>query len=317
MKKKLGFLEHPAFLSVARVTCLASLALGLFVGLVFIWSTITDLAIAGLQAITPDASKAVAIVLGVFTTVIGWFATRAISKALARIIRSISDEFTHRADARDHSAVPALAPRSPEDRDLARTYGYLAVQDVLSALPEDAPTDEKIALLEQLDPSQFTILSREQRALHEAEHAVVAHALGQVVVSANIAISGVVGGTVTFRSKKLSPEELLRVRIAISVAPVASALRAGDLDGHSSDLVKATRDAQALSLLLATGTKNTTAEQSVDGIIRSAAALAQDILDVRRDAVEEIKEQLLEHEHLEGREVVRIIQEQTPLSAGR
>jgi len=312
----IGFLRHPAFPSAARVTVLTIVAVGLLACLVCMWNAAAHLALDGLTTITSDSSKAITIVVGILAVVIGCIATKAYARMLMQLMRSIVGTLKH-LDIRETRVISALQPLTSENRELARRYGDPAVRDALSALPKDASKDEKIALLEQLEPNQFKILSREQRALHEAEHAVVAYALGQIVVSANIKISGDTVGMIVFRSKKLAPEDRLRIRITISVAPVASALRAGDLDGHSNDLVKATRDAQALSLLLATSSKNTAAEQSVDGIIRSAAALAQDILDVRSDAVEKIKAQLLEHEHLEGREVARIIQEQAPLSTGR
>ncbi|MDP9903170.1 hypothetical protein [Arthrobacter bambusae] len=316
MKKTIGFRRHPAFLGAARVTGLTIVAVGLLACLVCLWNASSHLALDGLTAITSDSSKAITIVVGILAVVIGSIATKAYTRALMRLIRSIVGTFKH-LDTRETRVISALPPLRSEDRDLARIYGDPAVRDALSALPEAASKDEKIALLEQLEPNQFKILSREQRALHEAEHAVVAHALGQIVISANIKISGDTGGMIIFRSRKLTPEDRLRIRIAISVAPVASALRAGDLDGHSNDLFKATRDAQALSLLLATSSRNTAAQQSVDSMIRSAAVIAEDILDLQRNAVEEIKEQLLEHEHLEGREVARIITQLTPLSPGR
>lgn len=199
-------------------------------------------------------------------------------------------------------AAGAARRAAPADVELVEEYGDHAVADIRDTLPEGASTDEMRDLLERTR-GNYTNLTREHRARHEAEHAVVAYFVGAVVISADIHQHGQVGGTTERRFTDESPELLLRSTLRICVAPIASAMAAGDLDGHTGDLHKAILAAQSLRLLL--GPNAGTSDEHID----EAMTHAVQILEKNRPAVDAITLELIDRDRLLGRDIARIIRE--------
>ncbi|MFJ3395333.1 hypothetical protein [Leifsonia aquatica] len=202
-----------------------------------------------------------------------------------------------------HAAAAAASAARLADRGLVDEYGWSAVRDARKALPIDAAVD---ALRDTLERTRghYVSLSDVHRARHEAEHAVVAHATGAVLVSADIQQTNGQGGqTHSLPSLEHGPEQQLRAAIATYVAPIRTALAAGDIGGHSDDLQRAIVAAHNLRILVGADAG------TVEEIIHRATVETSAILDQHEQAVDTLASELVKNRQLDGRDIVRIITE--------
>lgn len=152
-------------------------------------------------------------------------------------------------------------------------------------------------------------ISITQRRRHEAAHAVITHALGGTVMSANVHQQGDVGGNVEYFPPIPSsgPAHTMWVRLQITVAGAAQDTSDGILNaGSSKDIVKAL--CQAVTL--------TTAAWTPDGyngplnpsdLITYAIETDKQLLEESQQAVAAIEMALTDKDKLTGVEVHQIL----------
>lgn len=152
-------------------------------------------------------------------------------------------------------------------------------------------------------------ISITQRRRHEAAHAVITHALGGTVMSADIHQKGHVSGSVEYLPPipSAGPAHTMWVRLQIAVAGAAQDTIDGILNASSStDIDKAQR--QATMLTAASWTPNDyTGPLTPSDLITHAIETDKQILAERQDAIVAIEKALTDKTELTGVEVHRIL----------
>ena len=152
-------------------------------------------------------------------------------------------------------------------------------------------------------------ISITQRRRHEAAHAVITHALGGTVMSADIHQKGNVGGSVEFFPPipSAGPAHTMWVRLQIAVAGAVQDTIDGVLStGSSTDIDKAQR--QATMLTAASWTPDSyTGSLTPGDLIAYAIETDKKLLTRRQDAIAAIETALTDKDKLTGVEVHRIL----------
>ena len=152
-------------------------------------------------------------------------------------------------------------------------------------------------------------ISITQRRRHEAAHAVITHALGGTVMSADVRDRGDVGGSVEYFPPipSAGPAHTMWVRLQIAVAGAAQDTIDGILNaGSSTDIDKALR--QAVTLTAAAWTPNSYIGAPTPGdLIAYAIATNKNLLAQRQDAISAIEKALTDKDKLTGVEVHEIL----------
>ena len=159
-------------------------------------------------------------------------------------------------------------------------------------------------------------ISITQRRRHEAAHAVITHALGGTVKSADVHQQGDVGGNVEYFPPIPSsgPAHTMWVRLQIAVAGAAQDTIDGILNaGSSKDIAKALW--QAVTLTAAAWTPDGyTGPLNPSDLITHAIETDKQLLAERQHAVAAIETALADKDELTGVEVHRILDNlNTPL----
>lgn len=159
-------------------------------------------------------------------------------------------------------------------------------------------------------------ISIQQRRRHEAAHAVITHALGGTVMSADIHQKGHVGGSVESFPPipSAGPAHTMWVRLQIAVAGAAQDALDGILNaGSSNDIDKAQR--QAVTLTAAAWTPNGyTGLLNPSDLITHAIEIDKQLLAKRQDAIAAIEKALTDKDELTGAEVHQILDNLTDMS---
>ena len=152
-------------------------------------------------------------------------------------------------------------------------------------------------------------ISITQRRRHEAAHAVITHALGGTVMSADIHQKGNVGGSVEYLPPipSAGPAHTMWVRLQIAVAGAAQDTIDGILNTSSStDIDKAQR--QATMLTAAAWTPDSyTGPLTPSDLITHAIETSKKLLAERQDAIAAIETALTDKDKLTGVEVHHIL----------
>lgn len=152
-------------------------------------------------------------------------------------------------------------------------------------------------------------ISITQRRRHEAAHAVITHALGGTVMSADIHQKGNVGGSVEYLPPipSAGPAHTMWVRLQIAVAGAAQDTIDGILNTSSStDIDKAQR--QATMLTAASWTPDSyTGPLTPSDLITHAIETNKKLLTRRQDAIAAIETALTDKDKLTGVEVHHIL----------
>ena len=159
-------------------------------------------------------------------------------------------------------------------------------------------------------------ISITQRRRHEAAHAVITHALGGTVKSADVHQQGNVGGSVEYFPPIPSsgPAHTMWVRLQITVAGAAQDIIDGILNaGSSKDIDKAL--CQAVTLTAAAWTPDGyTGPLNPGDLITHAIEVDKQLLAERQDAIAAIETALTAKDKLTGVEVHQILSNlNTPL----
>lgn len=158
----------------------------------------------------------------------------------------------------------------------------------------------------ELDEEDISIT---QRRRHEAAHAVITHALGGTVMSADVHWKGNVGGNVEYFPPIPSdgPAHTMWARLQINVAGTAQDTLDGILNYASSpDIGRA--QYQATMLTAAAWTPNDyTGPLNPDDLITHAIETDKNLLAERQDAIAAIEKALTDKDELTGVEVHRIL----------
>ena len=148
-----------------------------------------------------------------------------------------------------------------------------------------------------------------QRRRHEAAHAVITHALGGTVKSADVHQQGNVGGNVEYFPPIPSsgPAHTMWVQLQIAVAGAAQDIIDGIVNyGSSKDIDKALR--QAVTLTAAAWTPNGyTGSLNPGDLIAYAIESNRQLLAERQDAIAAIETALTDKDELTGIEVHSIL----------
>jgi hypothetical protein len=152
-------------------------------------------------------------------------------------------------------------------------------------------------------------ISITQRRRHEAAHAVITHALGGTVMSADVRDRGDVGGSVEYFPPipSAGPAHTMWVRLQIAVAGAAQDTIDGILNaGSSTDIDKA--QYQATMLTAAAWTPNGYIGAPTPGdLIAYAVETDKQLLAERQDAIAAIEKALTDKDKLTGAEVHHIL----------
>ena len=152
-------------------------------------------------------------------------------------------------------------------------------------------------------------ISIKQRRRHEAAHAVITHALGGTVMSADIHQKGDVGGSVEYFPPipSASPAHTMWVRLQITVAGAAQDTIDGILNaGSSKDVDKAL--CQAVTLTAAAWTPDGyNGPLNPSDLITHAIEVDKQLLAERQHAVAAIETALTDKDKLAGVEVHQIL----------
>lgn len=152
-------------------------------------------------------------------------------------------------------------------------------------------------------------ISITQRRRHEAAHAVITHALGGTVMSADVHQQGDVGGSVEYFPPipSAGPAHTMWVRLQIAVAGAAQDIIDGILNaGSSTDIAKAL--CQAVTLTAAAWTPNGyNGPPNPGDLITHAIEVDKKLLAERQHAVAAIETALTDKDKLAGVEVHRIL----------
>ena len=159
-------------------------------------------------------------------------------------------------------------------------------------------------------------ISITQRRRHEAAHAVITHALGGTVKSADVHQQGNVGGSVEYFPPipSAGPAHTMWVRLQITVAGAAQDIIDGILNaGSSTDIDKAL--CQAVTLTAAAWTPDGyTGPLNPGDLITHAIEVDKQLLAERQDAIAAIETALTAKDKLTGVEVHQILSNlNTPL----
>ena len=159
-------------------------------------------------------------------------------------------------------------------------------------------------------------ISITQRRRHEAAHAVITHALGGTVKSADVHQQGNVGGSVEYFPPipSAGPAHTMWVRLQITVAGAAQDIIDGILNaGSSKDIDKAL--CQAVTLTAAAWTPDGyTGPLNPGDLITHAIEVDKQLLAERQDAIAAIETALTAKDKLTGVEVHQILSNlNTPL----
>jgi len=152
-------------------------------------------------------------------------------------------------------------------------------------------------------------ISIQQRRRHEAAHAVITHALGGTVMSANVHWKGNVGGNVEYFPPipSAGPAHTMWVRLQIAVAGAAQDALDGILNaGSSNDINKAQHQATMLTASAWTPNGYTGPLNSSD-LITHAIETNKKLLAERQDAIAAIEKALTDKDELTGVEVHQIL----------
>ena len=159
-------------------------------------------------------------------------------------------------------------------------------------------------------------ISITQRRRHEAAHAVITHALGGTVMSADIHQKGNVGGSVEYLPPipSAGPAHTMWVRLQIAVAGAVQDTIDGILStGSSSDIDKAL--CQATMLTAASWTPDSyTGSLTPSDLITHAIETDKKLLTRRQDAIAAIEKALTDKAELTGVEVHRILDDLADIS---
>ena len=159
-------------------------------------------------------------------------------------------------------------------------------------------------------------ISITQRRRHEAAHAVITHALGGTVMSADIHQKGNVGGSVEYLPPipSAGPAHTMWVRLQIAVAGAVQDTLDGILStGSSSDIDKAL--CQATMLTAASWTPDSyTGSLTPSDLITHAIETNKKLLTRRQDAIAAIEKALTDKAELTGVEVHRILDDLADIS---
>lgn len=152
-------------------------------------------------------------------------------------------------------------------------------------------------------------ISITQRRRHEAAHAVITHALGGTVMSADVRENGDVGGNVEYFPPipSAGPAHTMWVHLQITVAGAAQDTIDGILnDGSNNDIDKAQR--QAVTLTAAAWIPNDyTGPLNPGDLISHAIETDKQLLTERLDAIAAIETALTDKDELTGIEVHQIL----------
>ena len=152
-------------------------------------------------------------------------------------------------------------------------------------------------------------ISITQRRRHEAAHAVITHALGGTVKSADVHQQGNVGGSVDYFPPipSAGPAHTMWVRLQIAVAGAAQDTIDGILNaGSSADIAKAL--CQAVTLTAAAWTPDGyTGPLNPGDLITYAIETDKHLLSERQDAIAAIETALTDKDELNGIEVHSIL----------
>lgn len=152
-------------------------------------------------------------------------------------------------------------------------------------------------------------ISITQRRRHEAAHAVITHALGGTVMSADIHQKGHVSGSVEYLPPipSAGPAHTMWVRLQIAVAGATQDTIDGILNtGSSTDIDKAQR--QAVTLTAASWTPDSyTGPLTPSDLITHAIETNKKLLTRRQDAIAAIEKALTDKDNLTGVEVHHIL----------
>lgn len=152
-------------------------------------------------------------------------------------------------------------------------------------------------------------ISIQQRRRHEAAHAVITHALGGTVMSADIHQKGHVGGSVESFPPipSAGPAHTMWVRLQVAVAGAAQDALDGIVNyGSSSNIDKALR--QAVTLTAAAWTPNGyTGPLNPSDLITYAIEIDKQLLAEHQHAVAAIEKALTDKDKLTGIEVHQIL----------
>lgn len=152
-------------------------------------------------------------------------------------------------------------------------------------------------------------ISITQRRRHEAAHAVITHALGGTVMSADIHWKGHVGGSVEYFPPipSAGPAHTMWVRLQIAVAGAAQDTIDGIVNsGANADIDKAL--CQAVTLTAAAWTPDGyNGAPSPSDLIAYAIETDKQFLAKRQDAIAAIEKALTDKDKLTGAEVHRIL----------
>lgn len=152
-------------------------------------------------------------------------------------------------------------------------------------------------------------ISITQRRRHEAAHAVITHALGGTVKSADVHQQGNVGGSVEYFPPipSAGPAHTMWVRLQITVAGAAQDTIDGILNaGSSKDIDKAL--CQAVTLTAAAWTPDGyTGPLNPGDLIAYAIETDKKLLAERQDAIASIETALTDKDELTGIEVHQIL----------
>lgn len=159
-------------------------------------------------------------------------------------------------------------------------------------------------------------ISITQRRRHEAAHAVIAHALGGTVKSADVHQQGDVGGNVDYVPPipSAGPAHTMWVRLLITVAGAAQDTSDGILNaGSSKDIDKAL--CQAVTLTAAAWTPDGyNGPLNPSDLITYAIETDKQLLEERQDAIAAIETALTDKDELTGVEVHQILDNLTDTS---
>ena len=152
-------------------------------------------------------------------------------------------------------------------------------------------------------------ISITQRRRHEAAHAIITHALGGTVMSADIHQKSDAGGSVEYLPPipSISPEHTMWTRLQIAVAGAAQDITDGNLNyGSSTDINKA--QYQATMLTAAAWTPNGyTGPLNPSDLIAYAIETDKKLLTEHQDAIAAIEKALTDKDELTGVEVHHIL----------
>lgn len=159
-------------------------------------------------------------------------------------------------------------------------------------------------------------ISIQQRRRHEAAHAVITHALGGTVMSADVHWKGNVGGNVEYFPPMPSdgPAHTMWARLQINVAGAAQDTLDGILNyGSSPDIGRAQYQATMLTAAAWTP-KGYAGPLNPGDLITYAVETDKQLLAERQDAIAAIEKALTDKTELTGAEVHQILDNLTDMS---